>query len=126
MQPKNHRVMVVNPRPRDGNAKTVIRSGQKFYLIKPISSELYEIYYNKKYLGESTSLSGVDRFIQRCWASAPVLIQNTNGGYEMYQYKSPVIGGETKNPKKKSKKKASKKRAKKAGKKVGKKKAKKA
>jgi hypothetical protein len=101
MAAKGHRVLVTNP---DGE-KIVLRGIAKYYVIVPVGEELFEVHYGGKYLGESTSLSGAEKFIQRGGASAPVLIQNPNGGYEMYKhkYKAPAKS----NPKKKSKKKKS-------------------
>lgn len=115
---KYHRVLATNP--RSDEAELVVRGGAKYYLIIPIGEELFEIHYGGKYLGESTSLSGAESFIKRGGASAPVLIQNPSGGYEMYKYNTPAKS----NPKKgkKKSKKRGKKRSKKAAKKRGKKK----
>ena len=107
-----HRVNVTNPRPASGEAEVVVRGSAKYYLIVPVGEDLFEIHYGGKYLGESTSLSGAESFIQRGGASAPVLIQNPNGGYEMYTYNSPTP--KKSNPKKKSKKRAKKRSKKKA------------
>jgi flagellar biosynthesis GTPase FlhF len=97
---KSHRVLVTNP---DGE-EVVLRD--RCYIIIPVKDDLFEVHFRGKYLGESTSISGADKFIQRSGAAAPVLIKNPNGGYEMHKYKSPKA-----NPKKKTKKKVTKKKA---------------
>ena len=94
---KGIRIQVANPRGKNGEAEVIVRGREKYFLIIPIEAGLFEIHYGGKYLGESTSLSGANTFIQRGGANAPVLIKNPDGGYEMYHYKSPA----KKNPQKK-------------------------
>ena len=101
---KGHRVLVTNP----GGERIVLNGKAKYYEIIPVGKNLFEVHYGGKYLGESESLSGAEKFISRGGASAPVLIKNPNGGYEMYKYSTPKS-----NPpkKKKAKKKATKKKS---------------
>ena len=109
---KTHRVLATNPRSSSGEAGIVVRGPDKYYLIIPIDKDLFEIHFGGKYLGESSSLSGAESFIQRGSASAPVLIKNPSGGYEMFKYKSPTKSN-PKKKRKKAKKKATKRKAKK-------------
>ena len=101
MAKKGHRVLITNP---DGE-EIVLRGIAKYYVIVPVSEDLFEVHYKGKYLGESDTLEGAEKFIKRGGASAPVLIKNPNGGYEMRtnKYKSP-----SKSKKKSTKKKAAK------------------
>jgi len=98
MATQHHRVFVSNPRSSSGDVDVVVRGKTRYYLIVPIAEDLFEIHFDGKYLGESGSLSGAERFINRGGADAPVLIQQPNGGLKMYKYKSP-----SSNPKKKKK-----------------------
>ena len=110
MATKKHRVLATNPKPKDGPPEVVVQDGTvKYYIICPVEEGLYEIYFGKAYLGESTSLKGAEQFLDRGGATAPVLIQNPNGGYTMYEYNRPSKS----NPSKKKRKKATKTRAKK-------------
>ena len=89
--PRGHRILVSNP----GGERVVLGGQAKCYVIVPLEGIL-EIHYAGKYLGESISLSGAEKFIERGGGDAPVLIKNPNGTYKMHTYKSPK-----KNPKKK-------------------------
>ena len=117
MPSKKHKVLITNPMPREGHPDVVVKGiVAKGYIIVPIEAGLFEVYMGKQYLGEAETMAQVKKLITRDGADAPVLIQNPNGGYEMYSYKSP-----SSNPKKKAKKKATKRKP--AKKKAAKKKA---
>ncbi len=109
MPSKKHNVLITNPLPREGQPDVIVKGiTAKGYIIVPIEASLFEVYMGKKYLGEAETMAQVKKLIKRDGAAAPVLIQNPNGGYEMYSYNRP-----SSNPKKKSKAKKAKKRAKK-------------
>jgi hypothetical protein len=106
MPPRKHRVLITNPQPIGGKPDMVVKGVvAKGYIIVPIEAGLFEVYMGNKYLGEAEGDAQIRKLIERDGASAPVLIQNPNGGYEMYSYTRP-----TGNPKKKRKKAAKKKK----------------
>ncbi len=116
MPSKKHKVLITNPLPRKGQPDVVVKGiTAKGYIIVPIEASLFEVYMGKKYLGEAETMAQVKKLIKRDGADAPVLIQNPNGGYEMYSYNRPSSNPK-KNPKKnpKAKKKAKKRPKKKA------------
>ena len=104
MPSKKHKVLITNPLPSEGQPDVVIKGiVAKGYIIVPIEASLFEVYMGKKYLGEAETMSQVKKLIKRDGADAPVLIQNPNGGYEMFSYNRP-----SSNPKKRKAKKAKK------------------
>lgn len=104
---KKHRVLITNPHAIGGKPNVVVQGVKtQGYIIVPIEAGLFEVYMGNTYLGEAESDAQIRKLIERDGASAPVLIQNPSGGYEMYSYSRP-----TGNPKKKRKKGAKKKKA---------------
>ena len=120
MAVESYRILATNPRSSGGEEDFIVRGNSRYYLINPTDEGLFEISYGDRYLGESDSLKGAERFIARGGAQAPVLIAN-DGGYKMYKYKSPGEM-ETESPDSPTKKNPAKKKKKKKKKKAGKKK----
>lgn len=114
MPSKKHKVLITNPLPREGQPDVVVKGiVAKGYIIVPIEASLFEVYMGKKYLGEAETMAQVKKLIKRDGADAPVLIQNPNGGYEMFSYNRPSSNPK-KNPKKNPEKNPHKRKAKKA------------
>lgn len=111
---KKHRVLITNPHPIGGKPDIVVKGVvAKGYIIVPIEAGLFEVYMGNKYLGEAESDAQIRKLIERDGADAPVLIQNTNGGYEMYSYTRPKSNPKKRKKNAKKRKKATKRKTKK-------------
>jgi hypothetical protein len=113
MADDSYRVLVTNPVPCGTCCGDIVArdSISRAYIIVPDDDGTYLLYLEGAYIGEGSSLPEIETIIHEDGArSESVLIENTDGGYTVYTYKSPKA--KKKNPKRKTaKRKATKKKA---------------